>query len=68
MAGSGCDPDDISAMQILEAKVVMTFFIIWTLVFILQRIKSELSCAEANSLLLLQGGRSNGVCSPDPSK
>lgn len=27
MAGLGCDPDDISAMQILEAKVVMTFLL-----------------------------------------
>lgn len=68
MTGSRCDPDDIPAMQILEAKVVMTFFIIWTLVFFLQRIKNELSCVEANSLFLIQGGRSNGVRSPDPSK
>lgn len=25
MAGSRCDPDDLSAMQILDVKVVMTF-------------------------------------------
>lgn len=64
MAGSRCDPDDISDFRSKSDDVS----IIWIPVFILQRIKSELSCAEANSLLLRQGGRSNGVCSPDPSK
>lgn len=65
MAGSRYDPDDISDFRSKSGDDAST---LWTPVFILQRIKREVSCVEANSLLLIQGGRSIGVCSPHPSK
>lgn len=62
--GSGCYfcSTDFSSESVDEVSII------WRPVFIIQRIKSELSCAKGNSSLLMQGGRSNGVFFPEPSK